>query len=123
KNQAQQKEREPLAAVTRALKLMANELGVPVMVLSSLNREAEKRTDKRPSISDLRESGSIESDADVVALLYREDYYDKDCDSRGELEAIIAKNRHGETGKVIMMFDRRRGLIAEMDRYYGENYG
>ncbi|MFT3951600.1 MAG: replicative DNA helicase [Oscillospiraceae bacterium] len=89
-----------VSEITRHLKLMAKELNVPVMTLSQLNRGAEGRTDHRPMLSDLRESGSIEQDADIILFLYRESYYNKEETNAAESECIIAKNRHGETGTV-----------------------
>ena len=86
--------------ISRMLKIMAKELDVPVICLSQLSRANEKRDDKRPMLSDLRESGAIEQDADIVMFLYRDDYYNEDSDKHNIAECIVAKNRHGETGKV-----------------------
>lgn len=89
-----------VAEISRALKIMAKDLGVPVICLSQLSRAAEGRTDKRPLLSDLRESGAIEQDADQVIMLYRDDYYNPDTAEKNVCECIVGKNRHGETGTV-----------------------
>ena len=86
--------------MSRAMKIMAKELNVPVICLSQLSRANESRSDKRPILSDLRESGSIEQDADEVIFLYRDDYYNENSEEKNVAEAIVAKNRHGETGTV-----------------------
>ena len=90
--------------ISRMMKIMAKELGVPVVCLSQLSRASEGRTNKRPMLSDLRESGAIEQDADVVIGLYREGYYDSNCDNPNLAEAIILKNRRGETETVNLLW-------------------
>lgn len=94
-----------VGAVSRGLKAMARELAVPVIVLSQLNRQVTGRTDKRPVLSDLRESGAIEQDADLILLLHREDYYDPDSQYKGIAECIIGKQRNGPTGRIPLAFD------------------
>lgn len=94
-----------ISEITRQLKLMAKELNVPVITLSQLSRAVESRTDKRPMLSDLRESGSIEQDADIVMFLYRDAYYNKDTPDPSLAECIVAKNRHGETGSINLRYN------------------
>ena len=96
---------QEVSELTRNLKIMAKEFNIPVIALSQLSRGPESRSDKRPMLSDLRESGSIEQDADMVWFLYRDDYYNPDCKEPGIAECIIAKNRHGETSSVKMGWD------------------
>ncbi len=93
-----------VSEISRALKIMAKELNVPVICLSQLSRAVEGRTDKRPILSDLRESGAIEQDPDSVMFLYRDEYYNENTEDKGLAECIVAKNRHGETGTVKMQW-------------------
>lgn len=96
---------QELSKITRSIKGLARELGAPVIALSQLSRGVEARTNKRPMLSDLRESGSIEQDADLVIMLYRDEYYNTDTPDRGIAEVIIAKHRNGPTGAIKLLFD------------------
>ena len=102
--------------ISRSLKIMAKELNVPVLCLSQLSRANESRQDKRPMLSDLRESGAIEQDADIVLFLYREGYYNKDAENPNLAECIIAKNRHGETGTVELQWTPEFTTFTDMER-------
>ena len=104
-----------ISEITRQLKLMAKELNVPVIVLSQLTRSAEKRDDKRPMLSDLRESGSIEQDADIILFLYRDVYYNKETEDQSSAECIVAKNRHGNTGTINLAWIGEYTLFRGMD--------
>ena len=104
-----------ISEITRQLKVMAKELNIPIILLSQLSRGVESRNDKRPMLSDLRESGSIEQDADIVLFLYRDAYYNKESTKQNICECIIAKNRHGETGSVELIWDGRYTRFSNPD--------
>ena len=106
--------------MSRMLKIMAKELNVPVICLSQLCRANEKRDDKRPMLSDLRESGAIEQDADIVLFLYRDDYYNEDSEKHNIAECIVAKNRHGETGKVELRWMPEYTQFSTLDKRYDD---
>jgi replicative DNA helicase len=109
KNQIREQE---VSEISRALKLLAKKCDCPVICLTQLNRQVEGRHEKRPSLSDLRESGSLEQDADAVLMLFRADYYDKDASPN--LEIIVAKNRHGSLGTATVEFDRETQRISDL---------
>ncbi len=118
---------QEVSAISRQLKKLAKELHVPVIALSQLSRSVEQRQDKRPVLSDIRESGSIEQDADIVSFLYRDDYYRDDSDEEnsnaevtpeednGEIEVIIEKNRSGSRGTVKLMFSKPYNRFSNLD--------
>ena len=114
---------QAVSDISRMLKIMAKELQVPVLCLSQLSRANEKRDDKRPMLSDLRESGAIEQDADIVMFLYRDDYYNKDSEKHNIAECIVAKNRHGETGKVELRWMPEYTAFGTLENRYGDDEG
>ena len=105
---------QEVSEFSRSLKLLAKELGVPVIAISQLNRGPEQRVDKKPMLSDLRESGSLEQDADMVVLLHREDAYESESPRAGEADFIIAKHRNGPTGKVTVAFQGHYSRFVDM---------
>ena len=105
---------EDVSSLSRALKLLAMELRCPVIALSQLSRAVEQRTDRRPLLSDLRESGSIEADADTVLMLYRDDYYDDDSPRPGEIDILVRKNRHGALGDLQFAWQPERMRITSL---------
>ena len=106
--------------ISRSLKIMAKELNIPVICLSQLSRAVESRTDKRPIMSDLRESGAIEQDADSVMFLYRDEYYNENTEDKGLAECIVSKNRHGETGTVKMQWLGQYQLFTDREWKHAE---
>jgi len=108
---------QEVTEISRSLKQLARELEVPVVALSQLSRAVEQRTEKIPSLADLRESGSLEQDADVVIFLYRDDYYNLDSDRKGIMDVIVAKQRNGPTGKVSLVFLKEFGRFESLEKH------
>ena len=105
---------QEISAISRGLKELAKEIRVPIIALSQLSRNVESRNDKRPMLSDLRESGAIEQDADLVCFIYRDDYYNAESDEKGVAELIVAKNRHGEPGTAKLAWMGQYTLFANL---------
>lgn len=108
---------QEISEISRSLKALARELKVPILALSQLSRSVELRADKRPLLSDLRESGSLEQDADIVMFLYREEYYDQETENSNTAELIIAKNRNGPTASVKLQFDKECMRFASLAQF------
>lgn len=117
KSESRQQE---VSEISRNLKALAKEMGAPVLALSQLSRAAEQRADHRPILSDLRESGAIEQDADIVMFLYRDEYYNKDTDKKNMAEVILAKQRNGPTGTVDLAWLGQYTKFGNLDRYHNE---
>lgn len=111
---------QEISEISRTLKQLARELEVPVVALAQLSRSVEQRQDKRPMLSDIRESGSIEQDADIVAFLYRDDYYDPESERKNIVEVLIAKQRNGPTGKVELVFLKNYNKFVNIEKAHGE---
>jgi replicative DNA helicase len=107
---------QEVSEFSRSLKLLAKELDVPVIAISQLNRGPEQRTDKKPMLSDLRESGSLEQDADMVVLLHREDMYERESPRAGEADLILAKHRNGPTSTVTVAFQGHYSRFVDMQQ-------
>ena len=116
----QESRQQEISDISRSLKQLARELSVPVIALSQLSRQVEQRPEHRPMLSDLRESGAIEQDADIVMFLYRDDYYKEDSEKRNIAECIVAKNRHGETGKVELRWMPEYTTFGTLENRYDE---
>lgn len=110
-------EAQAVGRLSRGLKWLARELDIPVIALSQLNREVERRADKRPTMADIRSSGQIEQDADIILLLHRDDYYDPETDRKNIVEVIVAKQRNGPAGKVELVFLKEYNIFANLARY------
>lgn len=109
---------QEISEISRNLKQLARELHIPIIALSQLSRAVEARPDKRPQLSDLRESGAIEQDADAVLMLYREEYYDPDTDRKGLADLLIRKHRNGPTGRVELIFKAEQTRFYDIDRVH-----
>jgi replicative DNA helicase len=118
KGRGAENRQQEVSEISRTLKHLAREMDVPIIALSQLSRGVEQRQDKRPMMSDLRESGSIEQDADIVAFLYRDDYYDKESEKKNIIEIIIAKQRNGPVGTVELVFLKQFNKFVNYDRVH-----
>lgn len=113
---------QEVSDISRSMKLLGREVNVPILALSQLSRAVESRTDKRPQLSDLRESGAIEQDADLVAFIYRDEEYDKHTDDKGIAEILVRKHRHGPTGEVRLAFIEHFAKFQNLDTRHTPDY-
>jgi len=112
---------QEISDISRSMKMLAREIQAPVIALSQLSRAVEQRQDKRPMMSDLRESGSLEQDADIVMFIYRDEYYHpEDSEKKGQAEVIIAKQRNGPVGSVDLGFMKEYTKFVNLDKKHGE---
>lgn len=120
RRQAGENRQQEISEISRGLKQLARELEVPIVALAQLSRSVEQRQDKRPMMSDIRESGSIEQDADIVSFLYRDDYYDAESEKKNIIEIIIAKQRNGPVGKVELVFLKNYNKFVNLEQNHRE---
>lgn len=113
---------QEISEISRGLKGIARELNVPLIALSQLSRSVESRSPQIPQLADLRESGSIEQDADVVAFIYREDYYNPETERRNITDILIKKHRNGPTGAVELFFDKEKQRFRSLDTRHSETF-
>ncbi|MCR5623965.1 MAG: replicative DNA helicase [Lachnospiraceae bacterium] len=121
RSRSQDNRQQEISDISRGLKIMAMELDIPVVTLSQCSRAVENRSDKRPMLSDLRESGAIEQDADIVMFIYRDDYYNQNSEDKGVAEIIVAKHRNGEVGTEKLAWVGKYTKFSNLDKSYYEN--